>query len=100
SAVSWTSTGWTNGRNVDRMLGTPWEQGGVTGAGRGGRRRLWGAGGLAARAGLRRLWRLADFPAVADLPRVELVTLAAGHALRALGVARARDVERHFTIGR
>jgi uncharacterized protein YcaQ len=28
------------------------------------------------------------------------VSLAAGHALRALGVARARDVERHFTIGR
>jgi hypothetical protein len=28
------------------------------------------------------------------------VTLAAGHALRALGVGRARDVERHFTIGR
>src|SRR6266496_4475786 len=35
-----------------------------------------------------------------DLPREDLVTLAAGHALRALGVARARDVERHFTIGR
>ena len=28
------------------------------------------------------------------------MTRAAGHALRALGVARARDVERHFTIGR
>ena len=29
-----------------------------------------------------------------------MVTRAAEHALRALGVARARDVERHFTIGR
>ena len=28
------------------------------------------------------------------------MALAAGHALRSLGVARARDVERHFTIGR
>ena len=34
------------------------------------------------------------------LPREDLVTLTAGHALRALGVVRARDVERHFTIGR
>src|SRR6266487_6158814 len=85
AAVSWTSTGWTNGRNVDRMLDFLWKQGTVT---------------VAGRDGLRRLWGLADFPAVADLPREELVTLAAGHALRALGVARARDVERHFTIGR
>jgi hypothetical protein len=85
SAVSWTSTGWTNGRNVDRMLDTLWKQGVIT---------------VAGRDGLRRLWGLADFPAAADLPREELVTLAAGHALRSLGVARARDVERHFTIGR
>jgi uncharacterized protein YcaQ len=83
--VSWTSTGWTNGRNVDRMLDFLWKQGAVT---------------VASRDGLRRLWGLADFPAVADLPQEDLVNLAAGHALRALGVARARDVERHFTIGR
>jgi uncharacterized protein len=85
AAVSWTSTGWTNGRNVDRMLDFLWKQGAVT---------------VASRDGLRRLWGLADFPAVADLPQEDLVNLAAGHALRALGVARARDVERHFTIGR
>ena len=84
-AVSWTSTGWTNGRNVERMLDTLWKQGVVT---------------VARREGLRRLWGLADYPAVADLPREDLVNLAAGHSLRALGVARARDVERHFTIGR
>ena len=29
-----------------------------------------------------------------------MVTRAAEHTLRALGVARARDIERHFTIGR
>jgi uncharacterized protein len=85
SAVSWTSTGWTNGRNVDRMLDTLWKQGVIT---------------VVGRDGLRRLWGLADFPPAADLPREEVVTRAAGHALRALGVARARDVERHFTIGR
>jgi hypothetical protein len=47
-----------------------------------------------------RLWSLAEFPEAADLPEPEAVTQAAEHALRALGVARARDVERHFTIGR
>jgi len=49
AAVSWTSTGWTNGRNVDRMLDFLWKQGTVT---------------VAGRDGLRRLWGLADFPAV------------------------------------
>ena len=73
SAMSWTSTGWTNGRNVERMLDTLWKQGVIT---------------VACRDGLRRLWGLADFPAAADLPREESVTQAAGHALRALGVAR------------
>jgi len=85
AAVSWTSTGWTNGRNVERMLDTLWKQGVVT---------------VAGRDGLRRLWGLAEFPVAEDRPEPELVTRAAEHALRALGVARARDVERHFTIGR
>jgi uncharacterized protein len=85
AAVSWTSTGWTNGRNVERMLDTLWKQGVVT---------------VAGRDGLRRLWALAEFPDAAELPEPEVVTRAAEHALRALGVARARDVERHFTIGR
>lgn len=85
AALSWTSTGWTNGRNVERMLDILWKQGVVTVAGREGQRRLWG---------------LADFPAVEDLPQAEVVARSAEHALRALGVARARDVKRHFTIGR
>jgi uncharacterized protein YcaQ len=85
AAVSWVSSGWTHGRNVDRMLDTLWQQGVIT---------------VAGRDGLRRLWGLAEFPEAEDLPRHEVVMRAAGHALRALGVARARDVERHFTIGR
>jgi uncharacterized protein YcaQ len=85
AAVSWTSTGWTNGRNVERMLDTLWKQGVVT---------------VAGRDGLRRLWGLAEFPVAEDLPEPDVVSRAAEHALRALGVARARDVERHFTIGR
>ena len=53
AAVSWTSTGWTNGRNVERMLDTLWKQGVVT---------------VAGRDGLRRLWGLAEFPEAEDLP--------------------------------
>ena len=85
AAVSWISTGWTNGRNVERMLDILWKQGIVM---------------VTGRDGLRRLWGLADFPVVEDLPQEEVVARAAEHALRALGVARTRDVERHFTIGR
>jgi uncharacterized protein len=85
AAVSWISTGWTNGRNVERMLDILWKQGVVM---------------VTGRDGLRRLWGLADFPAVEDLPQEEVVARAAEHALRALGVVRTRDVERHFTIGR
>jgi len=85
AAVSWISTGWTNGRNVERMLDILWKQGVVT---------------VAGRDGLRRLWGLAGFPPAEDLPQPEVVARAAEHSLRALGVARTRDVERHFTIGR
>jgi uncharacterized protein len=88
AVVSWTSTGWTNGRNVDKMLDFLWKQGIIM---------------VAGRDGLRRLWALADFPASVtqeELSEEEAVTRAAEHSLRALGVARARDVERHFTIGR
>jgi hypothetical protein len=41
AAVGWTSTGWTNGRNVERMLDILWKLGIVTVAGRDGPRRLW-----------------------------------------------------------
>jgi uncharacterized protein YcaQ len=85
AAVSWVSTGWTHGRNVDQMLDILWKQGHIMVAGRDGLRRLWGP---------------ADFPVVEELPQAEIVTRAAEHSLRALGVARSRDVERHFTMGR
>jgi uncharacterized protein len=88
AAVGWVSTGWTHGRNVERMLDILWKQGLIM---------------VAGRDGLRRLWGLADFPAAVtadELPQSEAVARAAEHSLRALGVARARDVERHFTMGR
>jgi uncharacterized protein len=83
AAVGWASSGWTNGRNVERMLHLLWKQGAVTVAGRDGPRRLWAPAE-------RDPWRE---PA---LPPAEVTALAAEHALRALGVARARDIERHF----
>jgi uncharacterized protein YcaQ len=51
----------------------------------------------------RSIHQVYDFPAevtAEELPEDEAVGRAAEHSLRALGVARARDVERHFTIGR
>jgi len=90
SALAWESSGWTGGRNVERMLDLLWTQGRVMVAGREGRRRLWD---------------LADrcLPAWTDrteLADADIVSLSAEHALRALGAGRARDVVRHFVRGR
>jgi uncharacterized protein YcaQ len=84
--VAWRSSGWTNGRNVERMLDFLWFQGQVMVAGREGRTRLWDL----------TEHRLPEWARTAPLPREEAVTRAAEHALRALGVARASDIERHF----
>ena len=85
SVVGWVSTGWTNGRNTERLLDTLWKQGVVT---------------VAGRDGLRRLWSLAAFPRAPELSERDAVARAAELALLALGVARERDVVRHFTCGR
>jgi uncharacterized protein YcaQ len=82
-AVPWTSTGWTNGRNVEQMLDILWKQGVVT---------------VARREGLRRFWSLA--PVVPDDRASDPVSRAAELSLLALGVARERDIVRHFTVGR
>ena len=85
AAVGWVSTGWTHGRNVEQMLNFLWKQGAITVVGRDGLRRLWGPA------------------AFADMPRLserEAVERAAELALLALGVARERDIVRHFTRDR
>lgn len=85
SVAPWTSTGWTNGRNAEQMLNILWKQGVVT---------------VARRDGLRRFWTLA--PSVPDGGSApgEAVSRAAELALLALGVARERDIVRHFIYGR
>ncbi|WP_326825985.1 winged helix-turn-helix domain-containing protein [Streptosporangium sp. NBC_01756] len=88
--VPWESSGWTHGRNVERMVDFLWLQGQLMVAGREGRRRRWD---LAER------W-LPEWAGSEPLPQEEAVSRAAEHALRALGVARATDIERHFTRDR
>jgi uncharacterized protein YcaQ len=90
AVTAWQSGGWTAGRNVDRMLDLLWTQGRILVAGRQGQQRVWD---LAERC----------LPAWAPTRRPterEVVRLAAQRSLRALGVATARDIDRHFTAGR
>jgi uncharacterized protein YcaQ len=89
-AEGWLSTGWTNGRNVSRMLDYLWIKGEIMVAGRAGGQKLWD---LAARC------LPADTPTAA-LPERELVRQAAQRSLRALGVARSAHIQRHFIRGR
>ncbi len=80
SAVSWTSSGWTDARNVTQMLEFLALRGDVAISGRDGRERLWD---LAERV----------YP---DLPDVDEETAALARArnrLRALGIARATAVK-------
>jgi uncharacterized protein len=88
--TSWRSSGWTAGRNVDRMLDVLWTQGRIMVAGRQGQQRVWD---LAERF-------LPPWVPTRRPPEREVVRLAAQRSLRALGVATARDIDRHFTAGR
>ena len=90
AVASWRSSGWTAGRNVDRMLDLLWTQGRILVAGRKGQQRVWD---LAER------W-LPDWAPTRRPPEREVVRAAAQRSLRALGVATARDIECHFTAYR
>jgi uncharacterized protein len=88
--VGWTSSGWTTGRNVERILDYLWTKGKLV---------------VAGRTGNEKIWDLADrwFPTWTPTDRLsqrEVVRRAAQRSLRALGVARARDIDRHFIVGR
>lgn len=90
AVLDWPSSGWTNGRNVERMLGFLWRQGRIMVAGRAKGKRLWG---------------LPDACLPADVVREALspqamVAAAVEHTLRARGVARALDINQYFVAGR
>ncbi|HUS16692.1 MAG TPA: crosslink repair DNA glycosylase YcaQ family protein [Chloroflexia bacterium] len=86
AAVPWESTGWTGGRNVDRMLTFLWTRGEVTVAGRRSGQRLWDLTErhLPATAGM------------APLTEAEVVRQSAQKAIRALGVATPAQIKLHF----
>src|SRR5918999_1678603 len=88
--TAWQSSGWTAGRNVERMLDLLWTQGRIMVAGRQGQQRIWD---LAERC-------LPSWAPTRRPPEREVVRLAAQRSLRALGVATARDIDRSFTAGR
>jgi uncharacterized protein YcaQ len=90
AAVSWNTGGWSVGRNVDRMLDLLWTRGEIMVAGRNGKRRLWD---LAERC-------LPEWTDREPLPEREVVSRAAEHSLRALGVGRRRDIEQHYIRSR
>jgi uncharacterized protein YcaQ len=81
SAVSWASTGWTNNRNVTRMLEILMMRGEVAIAGRAGRERLWD---LPERV----------YPADTHVPTVEEAErIKSERRLRSLGIARAKGTK-------
>ncbi|WP_198955277.1 DNA glycosylase AlkZ-like family protein [Kineosporia sp. R_H_3] len=79
-AVPWRSTGWTDGRNVEKLLGAMVARGEVAVAGRQGRERLWD---LASRV----------YPDLPAIPAEEAARQRDERRLRALGIARAKAPE-------
>ncbi len=85
----WSSSGWTAGRNVSRMLDFLWIRGQITVAGRAGIQKVWD---LTER-------HLPDAVALPALSEQEAVRLAVQKSLRALGVGRRADINQHYTRG-
>ena len=87
---SWRSSGWTNERNVDRMLGFLWASGKVM---------------VAGREGIQKRWDLTERVLPADAPRerlsdLEVTRRAVDRSLRGLGVGTAKHIRSHFTRDR
>ena len=84
--TDWRSSGWTEGRSVNRMLDFLWVEGVLTVAGRAGQERLWE---------LSERW----FPEWTPRERLtpeQRSDRAVEHSLRALGAATARHVAQYF----
>ena len=89
SVAPWPSTGWTNERNVSRMLDFLSAQGKALVSARQGQNRLWDIGERC----LPR-WASAD-----KLSESETVRRAAETSLKTLGVARLNHIKENFTRG-
>ncbi len=90
AVAPWLSSGWTDQRNVSRMLDMMWVRGYV---------------GIGGREGGQRLWDLMDRclppdPPDEELDDAEVTRRAALLSLKALGVARTPHIRAHFTRGR
>jgi uncharacterized protein YcaQ len=89
AAVAWESDGWTNGRNVSRMIDFLWVRGQIMVADRNGLRKKWT---LAER-------HLPEWAAHEPLHEHEVVRLATQKSLRSLGVGTAKQISNHFVRG-
>ncbi|MEM7347775.1 MAG: crosslink repair DNA glycosylase YcaQ family protein [Chloroflexota bacterium] len=90
AAEPWQSTGWSNDRNVSRMLDFMWGQGEIM---------------VAERDGLRKKWTLTEthLPEWYHRPPLseeEIVYHAAQKSLRALGVGTTKHIKNHFIRNR
>jgi uncharacterized protein YcaQ len=90
AAVSWWSSGWTNDRNINRMLDFLWVQGIILVADRRSQLRYWD---LSERV-------LPEWTPREEISSHEVVSRSAQKAIRALGIARKRDIIQYFTRGR
>jgi len=87
SQVPWRSTGWTNERNVSRMLDILWMQGRVLVSRRTRGAKWWDLTGRCFPA-----WTTSE-----PWPEHEVVRAAVLKSLRALGIGTAKDISQHFT---
>jgi uncharacterized protein len=86
SERDWRSGGWTNERNVGRLIDILWTKGKLMVVGRSGAQRWWD---------LTERW-LPEWTPRDRLGDVQAVRIASQRSLRALGVATPRHIERHF----
>ncbi|MBC7814553.1 MAG: YcaQ family DNA glycosylase [Burkholderiales bacterium] len=86
----WVSTGWSNDRNVSRMLDFLWIRGQIMVAGRSGGQKIWD---LTERC-------LPEWTPRESLSESEVAHNAAQKSLRALGVGTSKHINVHFIRGR
>jgi uncharacterized protein YcaQ len=89
SQTGWESGGWTNDRNVNRMLDILWTKGHIMVVARSGADRWWD---------LTERW-LPEWTPRERLGDVQAVRRSSQRSLRALGVATPKHINLHFTRG-